>query len=479
MKESLLTLEETVNSVSGSVFVRPLNSSCGFYFDSVATDSRNVKENSLFVPLVGEKQDGHIYIHQAVKNGARVIFAGSLWVKENGEDLAKLAEKDVWVIAVDNTLKALQEAAGRYVEKFPDLKKVAITGSSGKTTTKEIAVSVFSEKYNVVYTQGNLNSETGLPLSVFNIRQEHEAGIFEMGMNRKGEMDEIASVLKPQFVLITNIGTAHIGILGSRENIAVEKKSACNYFDGKGKVFINADDDFADFLSRDIKGSAVFYSDKMEGISDIEDLGLCGTSFKLGNTKIRFPLYGKYNFYDALGVIALAKDFAFTDEEIKNGIEKVKPLFGRAEVKNAATKDGKKYTLILDCYNANPDSMSEAINFCSSLKISGKKYFVLGDMKELGDDSVKEHRMLGKKINSTDIACAFLFGSEMSSAFSELQSVQAKYYTDTSDLSLDSAVNFLKDVLSDGDLLLIKGSRSMCLERLADKLKGLMKKNEQ
>jgi UDP-N-acetylmuramoyl-tripeptide--D-alanyl-D-alanine ligase len=472
MKESLLSLEETVNSVKGSVVIKPKNNSSVFYFDSVATDSRNVKENSLFVPLVGEKQDGHIYIHQAIKNGAHVIFACSLWVKENGNELAKIAQNDVWVIAVDNTLKALQQAAARYVEKFDKLIKIGITGSSGKTTTKEIAVSVFSEKYKVVYTQGNLNSETGLPLSVFNIKKEHEVGIFEMGMNRKGEMDEIAQVLKPQNVLITNIGTAHIGILGSRDNIAFEKKSACNYFDGNGKIFINADDDYAEYLSTDIKGSAVYYSEKMQGISKVEDCGLCGTTFYLEDKKINFPLYGKYNFYDALGVIVLAKVFNFSDEQIKTGIEKVKPLFGRAEVKNIKSENGKKYTVILDCYNANPDSMSESVDFFSKIKVAGKKYFVLGDMKELGDDSVKEHRLLGKKIDATDVSCAVLFGTEMAYAFSELQKVKAKYYENISDTYVQNACEFLNNVIDEGDLILIKGSRSMSLEQIANNLSG-------
>jgi UDP-N-acetylmuramoyl-tripeptide--D-alanyl-D-alanine ligase len=471
---SLLEYTELLESVKG----KNAGNCKSCIFTSVQTDSRNVTAGTLFIPLVGEKQDGHIYIPQAIEKGASVVFINNSEFEKNAALYKELQEKnpDVLFVAVENTLHALQDAAECYATKVcKDMIRISITGSSGKTTTKEMMVAVCKAHFGddgVAYTKGNFNSETGLPLTVFSIRGNEKVCVLEMGMNRVNEIGEISKVFKSQYGIITNIGTAHIGILGSRDNIAFEKKSACNYFDGNGKIFINADDDYAEYLSTDIKGSAVYYSEKMQGISKVEDCGLCGTTFYLEDKKINFPLYGKYNFYDALGVIVLAKVFNFSDEQIKTGIEKVKPLFGRAEVKNIKSENGKKYTVILDCYNANPDSMSESVDFFSKIKVAGKKYFVLGDMKELGDDSVKEHRLLGKKIDATDVSCAVLFGTEMAYAFSELQKVKAKYYENISDTYVQNACEFLNNVIDEGDLILIKGSRSMSLEQIANNLSG-------
>lgn len=219
---SLMNLDELLTS-TGAWLVYESNSSKSF--SSVVIDSRNVKNNSLFIPLRGENQDGHIYIEPALKKGAKFFIVDFDHLDENETALLSLCKNyDASCVAVKNNLKALQDAARYYLSKFPNLYKIGITGSSGKTTTKEILASIYSKKYNTVSTKGNLNSETGLPLSVFEVRPEHEAGIFELGMNRKGEITEIASVLLPNAAIITNIGTAHIGILGTKQAIAEEKK---------------------------------------------------------------------------------------------------------------------------------------------------------------------------------------------------------------------------------------------------------------
>lgn len=477
MIESLMSLEEILKSTNGKLVYSP-SEKIEFCFDNVTTDSRQVKENSLFVPLVGERQDGHIYIHQAIQNGATVIFAAISWVKNNWEEIAaKLAyeeSKSFWVIGVENTLYALQDAAANYVQKFPNLKRIGITGSSGKTTTKEIAVSVFSQFFDVIYNEGNFNSETGLPLSVFKIRKNHQVGIFEMGMNRFGEMAELAKVLKPQYVIITNIGTAHIGILGNRDNIAKEKKSSLNYFTDKSVVCVNKNDDYADFLTKDIPGKAKFYSDSMETISNIVDLGLEGTSFYINDEYVKFNLYGKYNFHNALSVISMAQEFGIPDEKIALGLKNVKILFGRAQIiRNFANIMG--CTLVLDCYNANPDSMSASLNFCGGVDVSGTKYFVLGDMKELGKDSVSDHKKIMELIlafvkNAQKIK-VFLFGSEMSAVANLLEEkVSYEVFSENSDSQIDYVVDYLLNNLKSGDLVLVKGSRGMALERVTNKI---------
>ena len=221
---SLLSGERLLAAVQGTL-IGTAKKPADICFTSVATDSRNVVSGSLFVPLIGENQDGHRYIPQGIEKGASLVFV----CRENYKKDAALYEKmaadhsSVALVTVENTLHALQAAAAAYVERFPNLIRCAVTGSSGKTTTKEIAVAVLSRKFKVISNKGNLNSETGLPLSVFEIRDEHELGLFEMGMNRKNEIGEIAAVLKPEYGIVTNIGTAHIGILGSRQAIAEER----------------------------------------------------------------------------------------------------------------------------------------------------------------------------------------------------------------------------------------------------------------
>ena len=472
--DSLLSLEEILEAVNG-VHVLGNSPLC---IKSVQTDSRLVEENTLFVPLIGEKQDGHSYIPQAIEKGASAVFIRMKNFEDNGNYFVELHEKNpsVIFIAVENTLEALQKAAARYVEKFPHLIKIGVTGSSGKTTTKEILVSILSQKYNVVSNKGNLNSETGLPLSVFNIRAEHECGVFEMGMNRENEIGEIASVLKPRFAIVTNIGTAHIGILGSRENIAKEKSKIFSYFGGFGTGVIPSDDDFSDFLKNEIDGKVVFYGNDTDSdsVKYICDLGLKGTKFSIDGIETVLPLPGKYNYKNALGAIALAQVLGLSSRQISDGISSLKPLSGRSEI-----LDGKNFFIMQDCYNANPDSMEKSIEFVSSVKkeANAKKIFVLGDMLELGSDSKSAHEKTGLLAANSDADLVIFIGTEMKSAFEKAKNSSEKniiFIAGNSQDSMKKATSEIKKVLhgSLNSIIFIKGSRGMGLERISKILLG-------
>lgn len=472
--DSLLSLEEILEAVNG-VHVLGNAPLC---IKSVQTDSRLVEENTLFVPLIGEKQDGHSYIPQAIEKGASAVFIRMKNFEDNGNYFVELHEKNpsVIFIAVENTLEALQKAAARYVEKFPHLIKIGVTGSSGKTTTKEILVSILSQKYNVVSNKGNLNSETGLPLSVFNIRAEHECGVFEMGMNRENEIGEIASVLKPRFAIVTNIGTAHIGILGSRENIAKEKSKIFSYFGGFGTGVIPSDDDFSDFLKNEIDGKVVFYGNDTDSdsVKYICDLGLKGTKFSIDGIETVLPLPGKYNYKNALGAIALAQVLGLSSRQISDGISSLKPLSGRSEI-----LDGKNFFIMQDCYNANPDSMEKSIEFVSSVKkeANAKKIFVLGDMLELGSDSKSAHEKTGLLAANSDADLVIFIGTEMKSAFEKAKNSSEKniiFIAGNSQDSMKKATSEIKKVLhgSLNSIIFIKGSRGMGLERISKILLG-------
>jgi len=495
-RAGLLALEDIISAADAIHLLGGGN----FCFTSVQTDSRNVQQGSLFVPLIGEKQDGHKYIPQAVEKGASVVLICLNNYEADSSFFTEISLKnpDVYFFGVQNTLTALQKIAACYVSKFPDLIKIGVTGSSGKTTTKEIAASILRQKYNVITNEGNLNSETGLPLSVFKIRSEHTAGIFEMGMNRRNEIGEIAAVLKPRFAIVTNIGTAHIGMLGSRQNIAEEKAKVFSYFNGFGTAFIPKSDDFADYLASQVDGKVVFYGpDAIQDEEDaakvefVRDLGLGGTELKIGGNKAVLALPGKYNYNDALGAIALAKLLGVGAEEIAEGINSVKSVFGRTQVlKGSGNFAG--LTVVQDCYNANPDSMEKAVEFISSIKNADggseeePKILVLGDMKELGDDSLSEHEKTGVQAAKSGCSLIVFIGNEMKAAYSKAVDIvkekkldtKIEYFEGNENGGADSAVvekaagDVLEFVAAKGGkaVVLVKGSRGMELERVTSVL---------
>ena len=396
------------------------------------------------------------------------------------DDLAA-ANSDVCFVRVENTLHALQDAAEAYVsKKCQNMILVSITGSSGKTTTKEMMVSVARAHFGeagVAYTYGNLNSETGLPLSVFKIRGDEKIGIFEMGMNRVNEIGEISKVLKSRFGIITNIGTAHIGILGSQQNIAQEKRKSFDYIPADGAAFVPADDAFADYCTENVRGKVVkFGADvpaSVSGVKFIEDKGLFGSVFELDGLTVKLPLSGRYNYLNALSVIACAKEIGIPSEDIKRGLESVAAMAGRMEVRETVLENGKKIILIKDCYNANLDSMMKVIDFCDGLKEIGKKVFVLADMKELGAESEKSHKAVGTKLNEVKPDYTFLIGPEMKAALAAVENQQnVKWFEESGD---DTFASIKKSVISfanNNDVVLLKGSHSMNLEKLADLLCG-------
>ena len=472
-KKSLLEINELLSAVNGTLVSENKTGA----FTSVQTDSRNVTAGTLFVPLRGELQNGHKYIPQALEKGASVVFIDKKELEENSGVYKALGEQypGAVFLCVENNLYALQQAAEAYVAKFPELVKISITGSSGKTTTKEMTVSVMRQYFgaeNVACTEGNFNSETGLPLSVFKIRGNEKIGIFEMGMNRVNEIGEISKVLKSKYGIITNIGNAHIGLLGSRKNIALEKRKSFDYIPADGAAFVPFEDDFAELCTENVKGKIVKYgleTAQEYGVKFIKDEGLAGTVFSVDGELVRLPLGGKYNFQNALGVIALAKELGVSAKTIKAGLENMAAVTGRMEIKELKTKTGKNIQLIADCYNANPDSMGKVIDFCGGLGEAGKKIYVLGDMKELGTESATEHRKVAEKLLAAGSDYVFLVGPEMKNAadlLSEKQFTNYSYFEANDEESFKRISEKLLSVIADKDTVLLKGSHSMALEKL-------------
>ncbi|MCL2229936.1 MAG: UDP-N-acetylmuramoyl-tripeptide--D-alanyl-D-alanine ligase [Treponema sp.] len=459
MSTNLLLLGELSNSLGA----RLVSNSHDNGFSSVAIDSRNVKEGALFFALSGNNCDGHSFVKSAFSSGASAaVVCESALESFNLIEIAKEAGKDL--IVVPNTLKGLQDSARVYLEKFPHLLKIGITGSSGKTTTKEITAAIISAERNTIMNKGNLNSETGLPLSVFEVRGDHEAGVFELGMNRHGEISEIADVLKPNIALVTNIGSAHIEFFGSKEKIVDEKKCIFNFLQNDDTAIVPDNDMFKERLTSGVNAKIKYFGEKcFEELEGTKSLGLEGTEITWAGEKIKFALPGKHNLEDAFAAIAIAKEVCVGNKAIKQGLESVKPLFGRLEILKGRT------TVIRDCYNANPESTEKSIEFCDSVDWPGRKAYVIADMLELGESSMHEHQKLGKLLAASMAEKVFLFGTEVI-ASTEILKKNGRNFFHTNRISDLSAE--LDKYVKSGDLVLLKGSRGCALERLTEMLTG-------
>jgi UDP-N-acetylmuramoyl-tripeptide--D-alanyl-D-alanine ligase len=427
-------------------------------FSSVCIDSRKVKPGALFVALEGAVQDGHRYVESAFRAGAVCALVEA--ARLGAFDLEEKARRHgALLIIVENTLRALQGAAAAYLDGFPRLIRIGITGSSGKTTTKEIAAAVIGGETPVVMNPLNLNSETGLPLAVFEVRDFHRVGIFELGMNRPGEIGELAGILRPHIALITNVGRSHIGKIGSLRGIAGEKKQIFSCLGENDVALIPAAGEFSGFLAEGLRGIPRFYGpESLEGLGPVRDLGLSGTEITWAGEKALFPLPGKHNLEDAVAALAIARELGIGGQAVREGLESVRPLFGRSEILKG------ELTLIRDCYNANPESTAAALSFCDDLEYPGRKLYVLGAMRELGEESKAAHRALGSILSRCAADMLFLYGEEMEEAAAELAKAGAGYFH-TRDMEELAAV--LRASVEPGDLVLLKGSRGCALERLS------------
>jgi UDP-N-acetylmuramoyl-tripeptide--D-alanyl-D-alanine ligase len=430
---------------------------------TVVVDSRRAGEDCLFVALKGERTDGHRYIADVLEKGAAAIVADRSWLAEQSSLVDEWQNRALF-IASDDTLLTLQDLARGYRMSFSDLTVIGVTGSNGKTTTKEIIYSILSRSGKALCNEGNLNSDSGLPLSVFRIREYHRYTVLEMGMNRVGEMASLARVALPDLVLVTNVGTAHIGMIGSRQGIAEEKKAVFSCFNGKQTAFLNENDSFSDFLSRGIDGRVVTYGPGVtEGYEFIRDEGIFGQRFRLSGREVQFPLPGFFNAANALGAVAVARELGFGLDDIAAGLESCGGQFGRAEV-----LQGKSVTLFRDCYNANGDSMAASLELFGRSGEGRRRIAVLGDMGELGSESGPIHKAVLDQALNLPLEGIFLLGREFGAAWKMIGQPagdRVHAHGDFDEMSRDLLEFIRKD-----DLIMLKGSRIMALERLTEPL---------
>ena len=434
-----------------------LSEGTGTDINGVSIDSRTTEEGDIFFALHGEKSDGHRYVPDVALKASCCI------VDRIDEGIEDAAEKNsCMIIKTADTLSALQLLAKYYRAKFKDLFVIGITGSSGKTTTKELIASILSAESPTVMNEGNLNSEIGLPLSVFNIRDFHKYGVFEMGMNRVGEMDILIDVLAPEFGIITNIGTAHIGMLGSKEKIAEEKSKIFLNNKSLRTGLIYANDSYAENIAA-LSGNKVRLYDieHMDGLLGVEDKGIGGSILHFDEGDISLSLIGSYNVLNAAAAVTTARELSVGFSSIRKGLEKVSPLFGRGEIREGFV------TVISECYNANFEAAVSAVNFLENLDWKGKKVVLIGSILELGDKSENIHNSLGKVIAESSLDAAFFYGDEAESAFNTAEKIESSIFLFHSS-EKEKLEKELVRFLSKGDVVLFKGSRGMALEQFIE-----------
>jgi UDP-N-acetylmuramoyl-tripeptide--D-alanyl-D-alanine ligase len=432
-------------------------------FDNICTDSRKVKAGDLFIPIKGERFDGHDFITQSLSTGA----AGAL----SSRDIDPFEGKVL--IKVKDTLAAMKNLASWYRIRFK-IPFIGITGSVGKTSTKDMIASVLSQKFNVLKTQGNFNNEIGLPLTIFNLDCFHEAAVIEMGMSGFGEISRLTSIVKPQIAVITNIGLSHIEKLGSRQNILKAKLEILEGLAADGLVVLNGDDKLLSGMRDLLKFKTVFFGIE-DGVDyqayNIKTDGENGTRFEIlirnreYSVHVRVP--GIHNVHNALAAIAVGVELGLPAESIIEGISEF--TSGKMRM-NIITHGNIK--IIDDVYNASPQSMYAALDVLKDIGEQRRTIAVLGDMLEMGEWAQAEHIDIGKYAAEKKINCLAAVGAY--SGFTVQGAVKAGMEPKNtySFKNTDEAINFLREYLNDGDVILVKGSRAMKMEDIVSAVQG-------
>lgn len=441
-----MTIKEIIKVTNGKLLCGDENAEAEYF----ERDSRNVKEGGTYVAIKGEKFDGNDFYKNAIENGAKICILS-----------IEPEEKIGNMILVEDTIKAIQEIAEYKRSKY-NIPVVAITGSVGKTSTKDLIASVMSRKYNVLKTEGNLNNNIGLPFTILRLKDEN-AVVVEMGMNHFGEISLLTNIAKPTLAVITNIGTAHIGNLGSRENILKAKLEILECLQGNS-VVVNADNDLLgkwaeenkenyNVITYGINNESSFY--KAENILSYVDK----STYKIDGYDVTVPVGGEHFVLNSLCGIAVGRYFDIPMEEIIKGIENFKLTKKRMEMSTA--KCGA--TIINDSYNANYDSMKAAIEYLKKVE-NKRKIAVLGDMLELGEYSEELHKKVGDCIEDIDILVTV--------------GEQAKYIAKNAKISNvimcnsnEEAISRIKSIIDTNDAILIKASNSMKFGEIAESLK--------
>lgn len=444
-----ITLNEAANAVNGRL-VQCENG--GQYITNVAIDNRRIAEGGLFVPIKGERFDGHSFIDAAFEAGA----------------VCTLSEREPKNphphIIVKDSRQAFLDLA-EYYRGLLGVRLVAVTGSVGKTTTKEMIAAVLEKGFSVKKSEGNLNNQTGVPQTLFGIEPHHEAAVVEMGTNHFGEIASIAKAGRPDICVFTNIGDAHIEFLGSREGVLKAKCEMLPYMRENGTIIANGDDALLRRLKNEHEGVITYGFGENCDVRAVEITheSIEGTGFFIEFGGRRTEAFvnspGRHMVLNALAAYAVGKCFDMDDEKIALGIGSYSPIFGRM-----LTEKVNGLTLLNDAYNANPSSVKASLDALSIAK--GRRVAILGDMLELGDDAPMYHAETGAYALKKGIECVICVGTLSRHTFDAAKGVGV-YFESKAEL-----LSRVGELVRQGDTVLIKGSRGMALEDVAERLRG-------
>ncbi len=459
---------DVIEKYGGRLVCGDNNATC----DNFKIDTREIKENDTFVGIKGENFDGNAMYEKAFENGASTCILQGIEIDDNC--IEKYKNKNI--IIVKDTIKALGLLA-KYKREMFNIPVVGVTGSVGKTSTKDIIASVISKKYNTLKTEGNFNSDIGLPLTILRLKEEHEAAVIEMGMNHKGEIDYLSNIAEPTVSVITNVGTSHIGNLGSRENILKAKLEILNGMKENGVLVYNNDNDMLN-NNKDLFKKYKSIGFGIDNHSDVMALNInIGTnsssfdvSFNNNKYNINVPVSGKHFVYNALCAICVGREVGIDINDIITGINEFSLTKNRMEVDNF--KDN--ITIINDAYNASYDSMKAALEFLGSFK-DKYKIAVLGDMLELGEFSNELHLKVGKSVYENNIDLLVTVG-DYSKKIAEGARILGMPEENVKSVDNNSdAIKFLEKVIIGNSAILLKASNSMKFSEIYNEISKKLK----
>ena len=454
-----LTLENIAKAVEGKLF-HGENIPADTEAEGVVIDSRQVGKNYIFVAIKGEHVDGHDFVRDVFEKDALAMIA------------ERELDTDRPYILVESSLEALKKLAAYYREGL-DTKIVGITGSVGKTSTKEFISSVLGQKYKVLKTEGNFNNEIGVPLTLFKIRDFHEVAVIEMGISDFGEMHRLSYMVRPDICVMTNIGLCHLENLGSRDGILKAKSEIFDFASRDAVAVLNMDDDKL-YSVKEVKNrKPVYYGMNRNAdvyAESVEANGIYGTKavifLKKEDKKIevKIPLPGKHMVYNAMAAATVGEILGLGAEEIRQGIENIQSVGGRLHI-----IETEKYTIIDDCYNANPVSVRSSLDVLNNAE--ERKVAILGDMFELGADEKKLHYQLGEYFKEKQIDMAVLAGELSENTYQGIRdsgaATQVYYYK-----TLEDLLDYLDIMVQEKDVILVKASHSMHFEKIVEKLRN-------
>ncbi len=430
----------------------------------VSIDSRNIKEGELFVAIKGDRFDGHDFVPDAIKKGAWGALVERTALEHKFSSLGGLRN----ILPVEDTLYALQEMAHVHRKKFA-VPVIGITGSNGKTTTKEMLASILKQKGPVLKNEGNLNNHIGVPLTLLKMKESHWAAVIEMGMSAPGEIDTLARLVAPTVGVITNIGPAHLEFLGTMEKVAQAKGELLDNLEYEAAAVLNADDEYFGVLKKKFAGRLVTFgiankadvsASDMRLDKEFSDLTIAAAGARIN---IRLRTVGTHNVYNALAAAAAAIAVGVPIDAVKFGLDDFEPVAGRSEIKQV---EGR--TILADYYNANPASMEAALKTLVSLKSGRQAIAVIGDMLELGELSAEAHREVGRTAARQKVDLLITIGELAQYVEKGALEAGMKKEQIIGAPSRENAARLLKQLTRPGDVILIKGSRGMKMEKILE-----------